>query len=93
MFEYRAEALSTAPNLDFDGLIGTHVSIETESQNDSPHAYDGIITTAKWAEVGENGNKYALTLRPWFWVTGRRRNQLIFHNKTVVQIIEELLAR
>lgn len=46
----------------------------------------------KWAGVGENGNRYALTLRPWFWIAGRRRNQLIFHNKTVIQIIEELLA-
>ncbi|MFG5380942.1 type VI secretion system Vgr family protein [Yoonia sp. R2-816] len=92
LFEYRVEALSTASNLNFDGLIGTHASVEIESQNDGTRAYDGIVTEAKWAGVGENGNKYALTLRPWFWIAGRRRNQRIFHNKTVVQIIEELLA-
>ncbi|MEJ6405115.1 type VI secretion system Vgr family protein [Yoonia sp. 2307UL14-13] len=91
LFEYRVEALSTSPNLDFDGLLGTHASVEIESQNDGARAYDGIATEAKWAGVGENGNKYALTLRPWFWLAGRRRNQRIFHNKTVVQIIEELL--
>ncbi|WP_312525695.1 type VI secretion system tip protein TssI/VgrG, partial [Paracoccus sp. (in: a-proteobacteria)] len=28
----------------------------------------------------------------WFWLAGRRRNQRIFHNKTVVEIIQELLA-
>ncbi|MGH1330277.1 MAG: type VI secretion system Vgr family protein [Paracoccaceae bacterium] len=92
LFEYRVEALSTAPNLDFDGLIGTHASVEIESQNDGTRAYDGIVTEAKWAGVGENGNKYALTLRPWFWLASRRRNQRIFHNMSVVQIIEKLLA-
>ncbi|WP_342075624.1 type VI secretion system tip protein TssI/VgrG [Yoonia sp. SS1-5] len=92
LFEYRVEALSTSPNLDFDGLLGTHASIEIESQNDGARAYDGIVTEAKWAGAGENGNKYALTLRPWFWLAGRRRNQRIFHNKTVIQIIEELLS-
>ncbi len=92
LFEYRVEALSAEPNLDFDGLIGTHASVEIESQNDGIRAYDGIVTEAKWAGVGENGNRYALTLRPWFWLAGRRRNQRIFHDMTVVQIIEELLA-
>ena len=33
-----------------------------------------------------------MNLRPWFWLAGRRRNQRIFHEKTVVQIIEELLS-
>lgn len=44
LFEYRVEALSTAPNLDFDGLLGTHASVEIESQNDGPRAFDGIVT-------------------------------------------------
>ncbi|WP_255471187.1 contractile injection system protein, VgrG/Pvc8 family [Paracoccus sp. M683] len=39
--------------------------------------------------MGENGHRYDLTLRPWFWLTGLRRNQRIFHNKTVVQILRE----
>ncbi|WP_342078779.1 type VI secretion system tip protein TssI/VgrG [Yoonia sp. SS1-5] len=92
LFEYRVEALSTEPNIDFDGLIGTHASVEIESQNNGTRIYDGLVTEAKWAGVGENGNKYTLTLRPWLWVAGQRRNQRIFHNKTVVQILEELLA-
>jgi len=91
-FEYQVHALSLEPNLDFDKLIGTHASVELESQDNGPRVFDGIVTRARWAGVGENGSKYLLTLRPWFWLTTRRRNQRIFHNKTVVQIIEELLA-
>ena len=54
--------------------------------------FDGIVISARWAGVGENGHRYDLTLRPWFWLAGRRRNQRIFHNKTVVQILQELLS-
>ena len=91
LFEYTVDALSTRPNIDFDALIGTHASVELATQNNGPRQFDGIVTQARWAGVGENGNKYTLTLRPWFWLAGKRRNQRIFHNKTVVQIIEELL--
>jgi len=91
LFEYTVDALSTRPNIDFDALIGTHATVELATQNNGPRQFDGIVTQARWAGVGENGNKYTLTLRPWFWLAGKRRNQRIFHNKTVVQIIEELL--
>ncbi|WP_298359477.1 type VI secretion system Vgr family protein [uncultured Litoreibacter sp.] len=92
LFEYKVQCLSTAPNIDFNKIIGTHASVEINSQNNGPRHFDGIVTEAQWAGVGENGNKYELTLRPWFWLAGRRRNQRIFHNMTVVEIIEELLS-
>ncbi|MDO5603829.1 MAG: type VI secretion system tip protein TssI/VgrG [Paracoccus sp. (in: a-proteobacteria)] len=91
LFEYRIEALSTRDDLDFDALIGTHATVEIEA-HDQMRPFDGIITSARWAGVGENGHRYDLTLRPWFWLAGRRRNQRIFHNKNVIDILRELLA-
>mgnify|MGYP001594502823 CR=1 FL=1 len=91
LFEYRVEALAIRDDLDFDALVGTHASVEIEA-HDEMRPFDGIVTSARWAGVGENGHRYDLTLRPWFWLAGRRRNQRIFHNKTVVQIIRELLS-
>lgn len=92
LFTYRVEALSVEQNLDFDGLIGTHATVELESQNDGARVFDGIVTEAQWAGAGENGNKYEMTLRPWLWLASRRCNQRIFHDQTVVQIIETLFA-
>ena len=91
LFEYRIEALATRDDLDFDALVGTHASVEIEAHEEM-RPFDGIVTSARWAGVGENGHRYDLTLRPWFWLAGRRRNQRIFHNKTVVQILQELLG-
>ncbi|MBK4216168.1 type VI secretion system tip protein VgrG [Paracoccus caeni] len=90
LFEYQVEALAVCDDLDFDALIGTHATVEIEGREGAQH-FDGIVTQARWAGVGENGHRYDLVLRPWFWLAGRRRNQRIFHNKTVVQILEELL--
>ena len=91
LFEYRVEALSTRDDLDFDALVGTHATVEIEA-HDEMRAFDGIVTSARWAGVGENGHRYDLTLRPWFWLAGKRRNQRIFHDKTVIEILQELLA-
>ena len=91
LFEYRVEALSTRDDLDFDALVGTHATVEIEA-HDEMRAFDGIVTSARWAGVGENGHRYDLTLRPWFWLAGKRRNQRIFHDKTVIELLQELLA-
>ncbi|AUH66383.1 type VI secretion system Vgr family protein [Paracoccus zhejiangensis] len=91
LFDYRVEALAIRDDLDFDALIGTHASVEIEA-HDQMRAFDGIVTSARWAGVGENGHRYDLTLRPWFWLAGRRRNQRIFHDKTAVQILQELFG-
>jgi len=91
LFSYEIEALSTDPNVDFDQLIGTHATVSIESQNDGQQSFDGIVTEARWVGEGENGYQYHLALKPWFWLAGRRRNQRIFHNKSVVEILETLL--
>ena len=91
LFEYRVEALATTDDLDFDRLIGTHTTVEIEAHEEM-RPFDGIVTSARWAGVGDNGHRYDLTLRPWLWLAGRRRNQRIFHDMTVDQIVRELLV-
>lgn len=91
LFEYRVEALAIRDDLDFDALIGTHATVEIEGR-EGAQSFDGIVTQARWVGVGENGHRYDLTLRPWFWLASRRRNQRIFHNRTAVQILQELLS-
>ena len=91
LFCYKVEALSTDPNVDFNALLGTHATITYETRADGPRYFDGIVTDVEWAGPGETGIRYNLTLRPWFWLAGKRRNQRIFHHKTVVEILTELL--
>lgn len=91
LFDYSVEALSADTNIDFDRILGTHATVTIASEN-GPCYFDGIVTETRWAGATESGNKYALTLKSWFWLASRRRNQRIFHNQTVVEIIEKVLA-
>uniref|UniRef100_UPI00082DD5CB type VI secretion system Vgr family protein n=2 Tax=Celeribacter ethanolicus TaxID=1758178 RepID=UPI00082DD5CB len=69
-----------------------HATVTLRTHDGSDKPFDGIISEARWMGAGENGHRYRLTLKPWFWLASLRRNQRIFHNKTVVDILTELLG-
>ncbi|KIT15577.1 type VI secretion system Vgr family protein [Jannaschia aquimarina] len=90
-FEWRVEALSTRGDVDLHALLGTPATVEVDLAGGTRH-FDGVVCEARHAGVSENGFRYDLVLRPWLHVAGLRRNMRIFHNKTVVQIVEEVLS-
>ena len=90
LYEFRVEAISRRDDIDLDALIGTHVTVEIDHPDHGVQPFDGIVTQVIWAGIGETGYRYDLVLRPWPWLAGRRRNQRIFHNKSVVEILKEL---
>ncbi len=92
LFEYRVEAVSLNPDIDLNALMGTHAHVAFSNQQHGPRYYDGIVTDAETLGVGDGGYLYSLTLRPWLWLADQRQNQRIFHNKTVVEIIEEVFG-
>lgn len=92
LFEYRLEAVSLKADIDLNAMMGTHAHVAFANKEHGPRFYDGIITEAETLGVGEGGYLYSFTLRPWFWLADQRKNQRIFHNRTVVQIIEEVFS-
>lgn len=92
LFEYSVDCLATTPDIDFDALIGTHATVTLKTHQGTDRPFDGIVTEARWLGAGENGHRYRLTLQPWFYLASLRRNQRIFHEKTVVEILQELLS-
>ncbi|MEN3794857.1 type VI secretion system tip protein TssI/VgrG [Fulvimarina sp. MAC3] len=89
-FEWRVEALSDQDGIDLNALIGTHATIGIETEAET-RQFDGIVCEAAHVGLTENGNRYDFVLRPWLHLATLRRNQRIFHDKTVVQIVEEVL--
>ena len=92
LFMFRVEALSTEKNIILDRLIGTHATVMLKTFENPDVAFDGIVTEAIFVGMEENGWRYDLILRPWFWLASRRRNQRIFHDMSVVDILDELLS-
>ena len=92
LFEYRVEALAQTDDLDFNTLISTHATVALKSFDHPDIQYDGIVTEGEMLGQGENGWRYAFTLRPWLWLLGLRRKQQIYHEKSVVEILDELFS-
>ncbi|SFD46289.1 type VI secretion system Vgr family protein, partial [Tritonibacter multivorans] len=90
-FEWRVEALSFNDQLDLSALLGTHATVEIDHAA-GLRAFDGIVCEARSRGAFENGFRYDLVLRPWLHVASLRRNMRIFHNKSVIEIVEEVLS-
>lgn len=93
LFEFTVEALSPTDKVDLDKLMGTHATVEVETDHHDARVFDGIVASAGWSGVGEGGHRFTLTLRPWLWLAGFRRNQRIFHNLRAPQILGQMMQR
>ncbi|NDK36212.1 type VI secretion system Vgr family protein [Rhodovulum sulfidophilum] len=92
LYDFEVGCLAARADLDFDALLGTHATVTLVAHDGAERDFDGLVTEARWLGAGENGHRYRLRLRPWLWLAGLRRNQRIFHNRTVVELLEELFA-
>lgn len=93
-YTYAITALSRRPDLDFNQLLGEHVTVRMHQDPDvseAPRHFDGLVEQV--ALVGQSGRfyRYLITARPWFWFLSLTRDCKVFQDKTVLEIIEEVL--
>ena len=95
LFEFRVNCLSDEKKLiDFDDLLGTdcHVEIATRHEGVSRY-FHGVIAEAKFQDYVGGLSGYKIVLRPWLWLLSRTRNCRIFNDKTVLEIVQEVLGQ
>jgi type VI secretion system secreted protein VgrG len=92
LFEYRVDALSDQKNIDFDGAIGKGCQVELKTDDGKTRIFHGVMTEARWVGSREGYNRYHVVLRPWFWLLGHKADCRIFLNKTVKDIIQDVLG-
>jgi len=96
LFEFQVRLLSDAQGISAKALLGTDMTIEvdlTTKLNGGGKRYlSGMVTS--FALVGRDGDSYAYEamLRPWLWLASLRTDFKIFQNKTVPDIVKEVLA-
>ncbi|RQR54906.1 type VI secretion system tip protein VgrG [Burkholderia sp. Bp9126] len=93
LFEFRIEALADSHSLSLKDLLGKPVTVRIEQQDGSTRYLNGIV--ARVSLAGRRAARhygYALTVRPWLWLATRRSDCRIFQNRTVPEIVQEVLA-
>ncbi len=89
---FTLHALSTNAHLDLKQLIGQPALVELELADASLRPWHGHVTAV--ALEGSDGGlaRYRLVMEPWLAFLGHRQDSWVFQDKTVVQIIDEVLA-
>ena len=67
-FEFRVEALSEKPDINFDSAIGQQCSVKLKSFKNEDREFHGILAEAHWVGVKSHLYSYQLVLRPWLWL-------------------------
>ena len=91
-FQWTVTALSTNAGLALGSLIGQAALLQLQQADGSLRPLHGRITAAE--RIGSNGGlaRYRLRLQPWLAFLSQRVDSYVFHDKTVVEIIEDIFA-
>jgi type VI secretion system secreted protein VgrG len=92
LFSFTLRALSEDGSVDFDQLLGKRMNVAIKTIEGTPRYFDGIVTAAAYLGRDDEGHVYEFEISPWLWLLGRRRNSRIFHERTVAEIIAEVVA-
>ena len=80
-------------HLPFDRIVGETMTVRVELGDAGTRYFNGIV--ADFAQTGSDGSLacYRATLRPWFWTLSLNRDSRIFQNRSVSDIVRDVLER
>ena len=91
--EYRVEVLDTDPNVNFEDLLGkaAHAELDTIEGTGNKRYFSGVITDCEWTGPSNGMHGYTITVRPSMHLMKLRRNQRIFHEMSVSEIVKQVM--
>ena len=92
-FVCQCELRSEKSDIDFSKLLGEPATIRVASSNSKIRYISGIVSRVGYAEVPQPNRvcKYQMTLVPALWFLTRAADCRIFQDKTVPEVINEVL--
>lgn len=94
LFEFECELVAESYSLDLQQLLGKSLTIEIESSCGS-RFLDGQITKCNLVGRENNSSRYYIyraTVRPWLWYLTQTSDYKIFQQKTIPDVIREVLG-
>jgi type VI secretion system secreted protein VgrG len=92
LFEFRVDALSKDENIDFDQLLGRVCSVSMKFYDAPDRHFCGIAAEAQAIGMREDLYAYRFVLRPTLWLLTRAADCRIFHNKSALDIVAQVLG-
>lgn len=93
LFEFRIDALSMEENVDFDRILGRLCTVTMKFYQDQNRYFNGVATEAQTIGMRQDLYAYRLVLRPSLWLLTRTTNCRIWHKKTALEIVDDVLGQ
>lgn len=72
-------------------LLGSSVTVRLNQEGGDPRYFNGIVSSAQLTDCDGDKFVHQLTVRPWLWALTLNSNCRIFQEKTIPEIIKEVL--
>jgi type VI secretion system secreted protein VgrG len=92
LFRFQLEFLSEKSSISDKSIIGKNISFSVEFQDGSPRYFNGIVQRFAYAGTTDRLSLYRAEVVPWLWFLTRTADCRIFQNKSVPDIIKEVLG-
>jgi type VI secretion system secreted protein VgrG len=94
MFTIKLELASKRNDITFDMLAGKNVTVSVRSSHNDERYFNGIVVSLSPAQVSEKEgyNKYSAIVKPAAWLLGECYDCRIFQDKSVPDILKEVLG-
>ncbi|MES2673809.1 MAG: type VI secretion system tip protein TssI/VgrG [Pseudomonadota bacterium] len=91
LFEYQIELLSNKGDIGPTDVIGEQFVIVING--DTPRYFSGYVRSfTRLAQLAQGFYSYKAVLVPWFWFLTQRSDCRVFQQKTVMEIVEEVMT-
>jgi type VI secretion system secreted protein VgrG len=91
LFHYQLELTSENSAVKFDQLLGKPMGLTLELHDGGKRYFHGIACSCRQTVGNGQYAGYQVSLRPWLWLLTRTSDCRIFQNKTVPDIIKQVL--
>lgn len=91
LFEYRLELASTNHQIKAADIVGQNVSIRLDLPAGETRYFNGFVSSFTQAPASDRLARYRATVVPWLWFLTRCADCRIFQEKTVPDIVKQVL--
>ena len=85
------EFLSSDDALDLQDILGSTITLGQLDAREKKRYFTGICVSVEYLGLHQGLSHFAAELRPWLWFLTRTTESRIFQEKTVLEIIQEVL--
>ena len=89
--ETTVEFTSSDDKLDLQDILGSDICLGLKDADDTDRYFSGTCTSVEYVGLSQGLNHFVAELRPWLWFLTRTQENRIFQDKTVMEIIQEVL--